>query len=221
MKSLRRLLACALLLAFLVVAAGAAASHQDPKKQLTKAENARARAMLVRKSDLPAGYQPVPSASPNPHADCPRSASESDLTLTGEAEGQQLVLGAAFVDSAARVYESAADAAASWRRATSRAGTTCARELLRREFAKQGIELVSFRKIAFTRVSERTVAYRVELSATTPQGTLPVFVDLVALMRSRAGASVIFGSAFVPPQRAEELRLARIVAGRMAVAMRR
>jgi hypothetical protein len=46
-----------------------------------------------------------------------------------------------------------------------------------------------------------------------------VFLDLVALMRSRAHATVIVGSALVAPTRAYEVDLARIVARRMARAM--
>ena len=176
--------------------------------------------MLVKRTDLPAGFQPQLSGSADPHTDCAASVSESDLTLTGDAEGQQLALGVVFVSSAAQVYESGADASASWRRATSARGTRCATELLRREFAKQGVDLVSLRRVAFPRVSERSAAYRVTLSATTAQGKVPVYVDVVALMRSRAQATVIVGSALVPPQKAEELRLARIVAGRMATALR-
>jgi len=220
MRRLRRLLACALLLGSLTLSATAAATHQDPQKRLTNADNARARAMLVKKADLPPGFRPQLSSGPDPHTDCPASVSESDLTLTGDVEGPQLALGLVFVSSASQVYASAADASASWRRATSAAGTKCATELLRREFAQQGVRLVSLRKMAFPRVSERTVAYRVRLSAKTEQGMLRVYVDLVALMRSRAQATVVVGSAFAPPERAEELRLARILAGRMATAMR-
>ena len=208
------------MLAFLVVSASALAAHQDPQKQLTKADNVRARALLVKRTDLPTGFGPQLSAGPDPHVGCSPSVSESDLTITGDAEGPQLALGVVFVSSAARIYESVADASASWRRSTSAAGTKCATQLLSREFAKQGVGLVSLRKISFPRVSERSAAYRVELSAMTSQGTVPVYVDIVALLRSRGQATVIVGSAVVPPQRAEELRLARIVARRMASTLR-
>ena len=220
MKPVRPVLVVAALLAFLVLTASALATHQDPQKRLSKADNARARAMLVKRTDLPAGFRPQLSSGSDPHVDCPAAVGESDLTLTGDVEGRQLALGGLFVSSAAQVYESVADASASWRRATSVPGTRCATELLRREFAKQGVELVSLRKVAFPRVSARSVAYRVTLSATTAQGKLPVYVDLVAMTRSRAQATVIVGSALVTPPEAEELRLARIVAGRMATAMR-
>ena len=208
------------MLASLVVSASALATHQNPQKRLTKADNVRARAMLVTRADLPTGFRPQLSAGPDPHVECSASVSESDLTITGDAEGPQLALGVVFVSSAARIYTSAADASASWRRSTSAAGTKCATRILRREFAKQAVRLVSLRKLSFPRVSERSVAYRVELSAMTSQGTVPVYVDIVALLRSRGQATVIVGSALVPPQRTEELRLARIVTRRMASALR-
>lgn len=176
--------------------------------------------MLLERTDLATGFRAQPDSGQDPHTDCAPAVSESDLTVTGEADGKQFALGVVFVGSASQVYASTADASLSWRRGTSSAGVKCATALLRREFSKQGIALVSLRKIAFPRMSERTVAYRVKLSATTEQGSLPLYVDVIALMRSRAQATVIVGSALVVPARADELRYARLVAARMARAMR-
>jgi hypothetical protein len=217
---LRRLLAVAALLAFLVAAGSVSASHQDPQKRLARADNARARAMLVTRADLPPGFLAQRGGSEDPHGNCDPGVSESDLTLTGEADGTQFALGPVLVSSAAQIYRSTADADASWRRSTSAAGVRCGTMLLRQEFAKQGIRLVSLRRVAFPRVAQRTVAYRVRLSARTPQGTVQLFVDLVALKHDRAHATVIVGTPLAPPQRADELRIARLVAGRMATAMR-
>jgi hypothetical protein len=220
MSALRRLLAVALLLAVLVVAGPVSASHQDPQKRLTPADNARARAMLLRRADLPPGFRAQTSSSEDPHVDCAPAVGESDLTLTGEAEDKQFALGPVFIASSAQIYRSNGDADASWRRSTSAPGVACARDVLRREFAKQQIRLVSLRPFAFPRVAQRSVAYRVRLSATTAQGPVELFVDVVALMHGRAHASVIVGLPLAPPQRTDELRLARLVAGRMASAMR-
>jgi hypothetical protein len=219
-RPLRRLLAFAALLGILVAAESVSANHQDPQKRLTRADNARARAMLVTRADLPPGFLAQPGGSQDPHVDCPPTVSESDLRLTGEADGTQFALGPVLVSSAARVYRSTADAESSWRRATSAAGVRCATTLLRQEFAKQQIRLVSLRRVAFPRVSQRTAAYRARLSATTAQGTIELFVDLVALMHGRAHATVVVGTPLAPPQRADELRFARLVGGRMATAMR-
>jgi type III secretory pathway lipoprotein EscJ len=50
---------------------------------------------------------------------------------------------------------------------------------------------------------------------------VPIYADVVVLSRSRALAQVFVASGLVAPSRAEEIRLARLVAGRMARAMRR
>jgi hypothetical protein len=218
MRAVRGLLAVSVLLC-LAVAGTASANHQEPQKRLAKADNARARAMLVKRADLP-GFGTQAGSAEEIHVDCPAAVSESDLTLTGEAEGRQFESGPVFVGSGAQVYESVADADASWRRSTSAAGLTCARLQLRRNFEAQGVRLRSLRSIAFPRVSERTVAYRATLSATSPQGTVPAYVDLVGLMHGRAHVSIFVGAALVKPTKSGELRLARIVAGRMKTAMR-
>jgi hypothetical protein len=213
---MRRFVALALALA--LVASGAAlAAKGDPQKRLNPADQARAKAMLVRPADIP-GAKVIP-AGPDIDFYC-RALDESDLTITGEATGRQLSAGVVYAGSASQVYESVADASASWRRATSAAGVRCAESRVRREFAKQGARLLSLRKIAFPRVTTRTTAYRASVTVTTAQGDVPLYVDLVALMHSRAHVSVVVGSALVVPPKSEEVRLARLVAKRMAAAMR-
>jgi hypothetical protein len=212
------LLACVVGLA---IAGTALADHQDPQKRITSADQARARAMLLKQSDFAPGFKTDPASNePDPHIDCPPSVGEADLTLTGDVEGSLFTRGVVSVQSIAQIYESVADASASWRRGTSAAGLDCVRELLRREFAKEKIRFVSLREVAFPRVGQRTVAYRIVLSATEGQVTLKLYLDLVVVMHSRAHVQVIAGSAFQPFARAEEVRLARVVAGRMARAMR-
>jgi hypothetical protein len=219
-RSLRRL-ALAFAVLGLVAAGAAPADHLDPKKRLTPADQARARAMLLKKSDLPAGFRASAPGNEDPHIVCSQAVSEADLTLTGEAEGSGFTLATVSVSSGAQVYESVADANASWRRGTSAAGTQCLRTLLRRLFSGQGISFVSIRKIAFPNVAERTVAYRVTLSVETQQGPVPAYADAIVLKRSRAIAQVFVASALVRPSRPEEVRLARLVAGRMARQMSR
>jgi hypothetical protein len=122
----------------------------------------------------------------------------------------------AFVASTAYLYESVSDANASWRRGTSAAGQRCLREGLRRELGGSGARLVSFGKVAFPRLAERTVLYR----AVVVQQGVRVVLDLLALQRTRAQTSIVVGSALAPPPRDVELRLGRLVAGRMERALR-
>jgi len=214
------LLVVTLLALALVAGAGEAlATHGDPEKKLTPADNGRAKAMLLRKSDLGPDFKASKDNSEDPDLYC-KALDESDLTLTGDAESPEFERTVVFVSSYAQVYGSVADANASWKRGTSAAGERCARDVLRREFAKDGITLVSMRRVAFPRVVERTVAYRVQLTAKAQGTTVKLVMDVVVLMHSRAHAGLFFGSGFVPVPRAAELQLARVVASRMTTAMR-
>jgi hypothetical protein len=214
---MRRLLSLAFVLA-LVLAGAAVAARGDPQERLTPADQARAKAMLVRPADLP-GYRALPPAADTGGFYCP-ALDASALTLTGKANGPRFVLDLVIAASSAEVWESQADATAAWRKATSSAGVACARTVLRREFARQGARLHSLREVRFPRVATRTVAYRVTFTSTTPQGAVPVHMELVALMQSRAHVTLAMSSALVPPPRAVTLRLARTTATRMAKAMR-
>ncbi len=213
-----RLVAAVVVVALALGAGTALAAKGDPRKDLTAADNARARSMLVRKADLGPGFTSSPG-SPQTVGYC-RALDESDLTLTGEAESPNFARAIVFVSSAAQVYESAADASASWRRATSPAGDRCQQQLLRRGFRAQGVEFTSMRRTPFPKVAPRTVAYRVQLSTTAQGTTVKVFVDYVVLMHSRAQVALFFGSGLAPVPKADQTAIARLTAGRMAVAMR-
>lgn len=195
-------------------------AHGDPQKRLTSEENARARAMLPRKADLGAGFAASRSSSEDNHLYC-RALDESDLTVTGEAESPNFERGLVLVAATASLYESSADARESWRRGTSPAGERCAENVLRNLFAQQRLGLESMSRLAFPRVSQRTVAYRVRLTATSQGTTVPYVLDLVVLMRARAQVSLLFGSGLAAVPKADEVRLARLVASRMRTELRR
>lgn len=214
---MHRLLAAAVAAVLVATAGTALAARGDPQKKLTPADNARARAMLLKKSDLAPGFKVTPSS---PEADfyC-KALDESDLTLAGEAESPSFARSFVYVSSAVQVYESLADASTSWRRGTSAAGGRCARDFFRREFAKQNIRLESFRRVSFPKTADRSAAWRIKLSGQSQGITVPLVMDVVALMESRAHVSLAFvGMEAVP--RAEQLPLVRLVAQRMEKAMR-
>ena len=214
MRSVRRLLCFVLLLA-LVGTGAALAARGDPQKKITAADQARAKAMLLRKADFSPVFKATPASGDEGDFYC-KALDESDLTLTGEAESPTFQGGVEFVSSLSQVYESLADSSTSWRRGTSAAGDKCVRDEFRRQFQKEGIRLESFRRMAFPRFAERSIAYRFVASS---QG-VRVFFDVVVLQQSRGQAALLLGSALAPMPKAEEVRLTRVVAGRMAKAMR-
>jgi hypothetical protein len=211
----RRLLALSVLLA-LVPVGTAFANHFDPERKIKPADEARARAMLLRRADLEAGYRATTSGSSG-HLNC-APLDESDLTLTGDAESPTWSDGLVVLASFANVYASAADADASWRRSTSSAGRRCVATEFQRLAGAGGGRLLSLRQVPFPRVAPRTVAYRIifEIQSQGPRLT----IDLIALQRSRAQAYFIVATVIGVPSKADEVRLARTVAGRMAKAMR-
>jgi hypothetical protein len=206
----------ALLLAGMLVVSGAAlAGRGDPQKRIVRADQARAKAMLLRRADFGLAYKTAPPSGQETDFYC-KALDESDLTITGEAESPSFQGGVEFSSSVSQVYESRADSNTSWRRGTSAAGDACVRDEFRRQFQKDGVRLESFRRIAFPPFAERSVAYRLVASSQDVR----VFLDVVALKQGRAQVALLLGSALTPMPKDEEVRLARIVAGRMAKAMR-
>lgn len=214
------LLAVVLALALAAVVGAAVAAKGDPQKKINAADQARARAIVLRQSDLGPSFKGTRHASSGgTQFDC-AVLDESDLTITGLADSPDFSAGLAFALSEAQIYESRADASTAWKRDTSTAGIACLRSTLRREYAKQGLTLLSLRKLAFPNVSQKTAAYRLALRGKSQGLTVTVYLDVMVLLRARAEVMLGIGSALAPPGRAGELRLARVIAGRMAKAMR-
>jgi hypothetical protein len=203
------------LLVGLVGSGAALAARGDPQERPTAADQARARSMLVRVGDVNAAFRAIPTAD-DPNRPYCAALDESDLTVTGRASSPSFTSTAEYVVSRAYVYESRADANASWSRGTSGPGQSCLRQAMRGELRGTAARLVSFKRTSFPKVAERTVAYRIVAS----QQGVRLFLDLIALQQRRAQVSIVYGSLLAAPPAAEERRLARLVAMRMAKAMR-
>lgn len=212
---MQRLLVVALL-AGLIGAGTALAARGDPDKQIRPADQARARAMLLRPADFSVAFTARPSASGGSGDFYCAALDESDLTLTGEARSQSFAATTEYVTSTSYVYASRSDSNASWSRGTSAAGEQCLRVGLRGQFQGTAVRLVSFRKLAFPRRGQRSAAYR---AIATQQG-LRLYLDVVAIQVSRAQAAVIYVSALTPPPQSELRRLTGLVAKRAEKAMR-
>lgn len=205
-----------LVLAVALVATGAAlAARGDPKERFTPADQARARAMLLRAADFNPAFVARPSSQSNGDFYC-ATLDESDLTLSGRGTSPSFTAGTEYVTSTTSVYATRSDANASWERGTSKAGETCLRLGLRRALQGSVVRLASFGRIAFPLRGTRSIAYR---AVATVQG-VRVYVDLVAMQVGRAEAGVIYVSALTPPPGAELRRLTNVVAKRAAMAMR-
>jgi hypothetical protein len=199
----------------LVTTAAALAARGDPTERFTPADQARARAALLRAADFNPAFVARPSGQNDGDFYC-SALDESDLTLTGRGNSPSFAAGTEYVTSTASVYATRADSNASWSRGTSKAGERCLRLGLRRELQGSVVRLMSFGRIAFPKRGARSVAYRALASV---QG-IRVYVDLVAMQVGRAQAGVIYVSALSPAPAGEVRRLTNLVAKRAVIAMR-
>lgn len=203
----------------LASAVGASADHLDPKNRIRSADEKRATSMLVRMSDLGAGYAVERTSGLEPHLTC-RALDESDLVLTGQAKSPYWSREYQIVGSTAAVYRTSSDARASWERGASTAGRNCLRDEFRREFARQGEALrVMIRRLAFPRLGGGSYAHRLVISGAAP-GPPALYLDLIVIRQRRGLVGLLFAGVVTPPSRATEVSLARVVAARLAKAMR-
>lgn len=192
----------------------ALAAQGDPQKKLTPADEARAKAMLVRRSDLPAGYG-VARQSSLGNVYC-AAADLSDLVVTGEARSGFARTPVA-VASAAEIYRTARNANAAWRRSTSSGGRKCLEQELRRALASVGVKGIhTAAPFELPALAQRRYAFRIAGEA----HGIPVVFDLVALQQGRAQAVLLFVAAVRPVPKAQQARLAGLVAARMKTALR-
>jgi hypothetical protein len=213
-----RLFLSVVVLGVLASAAAANADHLDPQERMRAADQKRAAAMLLRRYDLGDGYSVERTSGLEPHLTC-SALDESDLVVTGRRRSPYWSRSYQIVGSTSVVYATRADAQAARRRGASRAGLDCIRDEYRNEFARQGENLnVSIRELTLPLISESRTAYRLTLSGAG--GSPALYVDAVVLTHGRAQSALVFAGVVTPPQRAAEIRLAKIVAARMSKAMR-
>lgn len=217
MRSVTRALVAAVVTALLATGV-AAANHLDPRKEIRPADQARARAVLLRAADLGPGYRVERTSGLEPHLTC-RALDESDLTVTGAARTPFWARELRIFATSSALYRSQAESARAWSRSTSPAGLRCLRETFSRSIAPGAGLQASLRRLPFPRVAQATAAFRIEI-ADGGRGNPRLFVDFVLLRQGRAQAALVFVSLVAVTPRADEARLARLVGARMASAMR-
>jgi hypothetical protein len=211
---LRRLLAC-LALAALVFAATALAGPGDPKQAFTPADQKRAKASVLRQSDVDPNFKPSPDTPDSGSDEVPCKVLDmSDLTLTGRASSE-FKFSVFTISSSARVYETLADANAFWRRTTSKAGQACLRKQARDAFTRSGATVLSLARIPFPKLTPRSFAMRLVVRI---QG-VKVYFDFVDFQHSRAHVSSAFISPRYPFGTDNRLRPMRLLASRTKAAM--
>jgi len=199
--------------------AGAAlAANGEPQKHHNPADMARARSVVLRPSDLGSTWKATPAtSSENGSLRCRAFApDESDLTETGAASSPDFSQGLQYVSSYASLFETAAQAQASWSRVVRPGLMTCLRTLFEQGASSGGTttKVTGTGVLAVPRLAPRTAGYRLSFTATNSNVTLRGAVDIVLLGRARIDAALLY-VAFGTPSQALERRLDRIIAARL------
>jgi hypothetical protein len=199
------------------VAAGASRdSHQSAAK---RAALAAARAALVRRSDLH-GWSATPAPKKVPSLTCDAFSPDlSGIHTLGSAASPTFADGSSgpFVGETAYVFGSAAQQRSFWHRAVVRGLLNCVAGSLTGG-STQNIAFTVNRKqlLALPRIGARDAGYRVRGTASSSYGSQTVYLDMIVIGNGTAVGAVSFTSFFDPVSRSLELRLARLVAERMA-----
>ena len=213
-----------LTLAVLVAAvlAGAALAG-DPRQQHNAADMARAKAIGFVRSDFPAGWTGKPS-TPSKNAGSTTCKSfnpdESDLVETGKIDSPAFTGpdGYSQVFSTVGIFQTVAQAGASWSRVVQPAMLECFSQLITKSSPPGSkISALAKGKLAFPKVSPRMAAYRLVIGV-APEGaaaSVKLYLDLVLLGADRANVATIMFSVGKPYPPAFEQRLAGAIGRRL------
>ena len=190
---MKRLLAGALLAGAVVVPL-AAAANGDPQKAYTKADQARAKAASLRLADLGAGWKATPSSSDDSNPRCSTyNPDQSDLVETGKYQSPNFVrTDGSFVATSTGIFRTATMAKKAYGRVATPALPGCFGELFAKGIMKpNSAKIVSAGPLSFPRVGNRSNAYRLVASVTTPTATVPVTIDLITFNKGRTDVALI------------------------------
>ncbi|MGH2884991.1 MAG: hypothetical protein ACRDPA_20190 [Solirubrobacteraceae bacterium] len=195
-------------------AGGAVTTHSTP------AGKALARHALLNRSDLGRRWTSMPAPRTVPGLTCPAfSPTLSGVVQTGAAISPTFQAGATgpFASQTAYAYANGSEEATVWRELARPHLLTCVAASLVRS-ASSGVHFKVNGKHLFTlpSLAVNAMGYRVTGTATVPNQTVDVYLDVLLLGGGTTVTELSFSSFVEPMARAVELRLARIVAGRLA-----
>jgi len=181
-----------------------------------------ARALLITRGDLGPGWTvSAPAPRPVPAVACARLHLELSRSAARPLRAASPTFAAAsdgpFVGQTAYLYATGADERQVWRGVARPALLEClAQSFVHGGGAGVRFSVVSERKRAAPRLAVKAASYALRATAMRGTQSASVYLDVLLLGEGAGLTELSFSSASEPPPAALELRLARIVAGRLA-----
>lgn len=215
MGSSRRLLLAATFLVALVAAQVAFA--ESPVTRFTIADQAAAKAVVLKAADLGPGWK---GGLSKPSVDGPPACAgwnpkQTDLVITGAAESQFTAQGL-MVFSGVQLYKTTRMIALDWQRTVVDPRMP---KCLAEDFAADAggrVRVVSMKRLPFAKVAPYAARFRLLLEYTEGE-TVRVFIDFVLVGRGRTAISLGFMAPYAGRAEVEavELRLAKLLLARI------
>ncbi|HJS94325.1 MAG TPA: hypothetical protein VJ741_08680, partial [Solirubrobacteraceae bacterium] len=172
-------------------------------------------------SDFGRSWTHTPAPKRVPGLTCPAfSPTLAGVVQTGAAISPTFQAGSSgpFASQTAYAYASASEAQTVWREVARRRLERCvAASLVRSTRGGVHFSVRSKRLLALPSLPVHAMGYRVFGTASIPNQTVNVYLDVVLLGGGKTVTELSISSFLAPVARSFELRLARIVAGRVAV----
>jgi hypothetical protein len=186
----------------------------------TPAGMALARAALLRRADLGRGWTSTPAAKTVPGLTCAAfSPAFAGVVQTGAAMSPTFAQSQVgpFLSQTAYAYASGSEEQVVWREIAQPRLLICIAASLTRS-ASGGVHfsVTSKRMLALPSLSVPAVGYRVTGTASVPNQTVNVYLDVLLLGGGKTVTELSVSSFAQPVARAFELRLTRLVARRIA-----
>jgi hypothetical protein len=200
------------------LAAAGAALADEIQVHYTAADQAAARAELLRSADLGAGWtRAATKPDLSSDADCGGfNPKQSDLVVTGAAASEFRRTGL-DIRSEVHVLRTARMVALDWQRTVVAAQVlACLRQGTAKAVTNPQTRFVSLNRLAFPRVTARTAAFRALMDVTSSGTTVRVLVDIVAIGKGRSELTLMTTAPYAARTALQpaEVRLARILAAR-------
>ena len=212
-KTQIRTVACIVGLGLMFVQAALAADKQPIK--FNAADQAAAKAVLVKANDLGTGWQGgAKKPDLTPDADC--TFKRSDLVLTGAAKSEFKTQGAS-ITSESNILQTPAMVAAEWRRSFgSSSYMACARKVVMNSDAAN-VKFVSFKNVAFPKLAQYSTRYRMVADYVNAATSVRMLVDVIVLGRGRTEISLVVTVPYADRAAADvvERKLAKLLVSRI------
>jgi hypothetical protein len=200
----RFVFAACLLVLSLATGALAAGNPRHEQERLNAADTGRAKAMLVRQSDLGPGWRGTAVPKDDSDLSCPGFNPDlSMFTITGKADAAFGHSTGASVVAFAEIYTTRAQAAGDFRKAAKPAIARCLRWAFEREAKAKpepglSLRVLSSQMLASPRLGERSASYRMVVRASGNGRTFRMYMDVLVFQKGRAIGALMATTAFEP-----------------------